>query len=181
MKNLLSGLVLLFLFSITPLVHAGTQVYFSPNGGCQDNVLSAISKAHKSIDIAMYALTSREIAQAIVKAKEQGITVRIILDRAQIKDHFSKSRFLISKDLDVKFHIGPGLMHDKFAVIDDRIVLTGSFNWTASADKKNVENLLVIMDKELAGKFDKQFKLLWSQSGQVALNEKTKDSKAHGE
>ena len=63
--------------------------------------------------------------------------------------------------------MGPGLMHDKFAVIDDQVVLTGSFNWTATAEKKNSENLLVLTDKGLAQKYMKQFKHLWSQSGEA--------------
>jgi len=175
MKYFLSGLI--FFFVCSPSVYAGTEVYFSPNGGCQAAVLSEIGKASKSIDIAMYSITSREIAQAVVKAKERKVSVRIVLDRSQINEHFSKSKYLISKGLDVKFHIGPGLMHDKFAVIDGRALLTGSFNWTASAEKKNAENLLLIKDRSIAGKYAKEFKHLWSQSGQGEFNAKTKESK----
>jgi len=172
MKYSLRGLALFFLITTTSMAYAGeTKVYFSPNGGCQEAVITEINKAHESIDIAMYALTSREVAQAIVEAKGRHVKIKISLDPAQIKDHFSKSRFLINKGVDVKFHMGPGLLHDKFAVIDDRLVLTGSFNWTTSAEKKNAENLLVISDKELAQKYTKQFKHLWSQSGEGQLKE----------
>ncbi len=173
MKYFLSALSFLFLLGLTPLAHADTRAYFSPNGGCQDAVITEITKAQKSIDIAMYSITSREIAQAILKAKERNVKVRIVLDRSQIQEHFSKSRYLINKGIDVKFHLGPGLMHDKFAVIDDQVLLTGSFNWTVSADKKNAENLLVITDKELARKYTKEFKHLWNQSGQGAFNAKS--------
>ena len=166
MKYFLTGLILLCLIGVTPLVHAETNVYFSPNGGCQEAIITEINKAHKAIDIAMYSLTSRELAQALLKAKQRQVKIRITLDNAQIKDHYSKSRFLINKGIDVKFHMGPGIMHNKFAVIDDLVVLTGSFNWTSSADKRNAENLLIIADKELAHKYAKAFKHLWSQSGQ---------------
>ena len=67
--------------------------------------------------------------------------------------------------------MGQGLMHNKFVVIDDHVVLTGSFNWTISADKKNAENLLSITDKDIAQKYAKQFKHLWSQSGEGQLKE----------
>jgi len=173
MKYFLSSLSFLFLFIMTPLVHADTKVYFSPNGGCQEAVISEITQAQKSIDIAMYSITSREIAQAIVKAKGRGVKVKIVLDKSQILEHFSKSKYLINKDVDVKFHLGPGLMHDKFAVIDDHILLTGSFNWTASGEMKNSENLLVLTDDRLAQKYTKQFKHLWSQSGQGEFNDKS--------
>ena len=56
-------------------------------------------------------------------------------------------------------------MHNKFAVIDGRVLLTGSFNWTASADKRNEENLLIIMDKDLIKKYEERFVYLWRSSG----------------
>ncbi len=166
MKSLLRGLVLFFLVSFASSAHAETNLYFSPNGGAQEASIAAIKKAQHSIDIAMYLFTSREIAQALVDAKKREVKIKIILDAAQIKDHFSKSRYLINKGFTVKFHMGPGLMHNKFAVIDGEVVLTGSYNWTVAADKKNAENLLIIKDKELAQKYTKQFKLLWGQSGE---------------
>ena len=172
MNYFLSSLCFFLLFFTAPIAHADTKVYFSPNGGCQEAVIREISKAQQSIDLAMYSITSREIAQALVKAKEREIKIRVVLDRSQTKEYYSKSKYLINKGLDVKFKLGPGLMHDKFAVIDGKVLLTGSFNWTASAEKKNAENLLVITDKEIAEKFAKQFKHLWNQSGQAEINEK---------
>jgi len=171
MKYFINGLALFFLISLTIPAHAETKVYFSPKGGCQDAVISEISKAHRSIDVAMYEFTSREIAMALVKAKERDVKVRLSLDPGQIKDHFSKGRYLLFKGLNVKFHMGPGIMHDKFAVIDDRVVMTGSYNWTGSADKKNAENLLIINDKDTARQYSKEFKHLWSQSGEGQLKE----------
>ena len=67
--------------------------------------------------------------------------------------------------------MGSGLMHNKFAVIDGRTVLTGSFNWTITADTKNDENLLVITDKELAQKYVKQFNRLWAKSGEGQMKD----------
>jgi len=166
MKYSLTVLSLFFLLCTSSLVYADSKACFSPNGGCQEAVVTQISKAQKSIDIARYSFTSREIAQALIEAKKRQVKVRVVLDNAQIKEQFSKSRYLIGKGINVKFRLGPGLMHNKFAVIDNHILLTGSFNWTASADKKNAENLLIITNKELAQRYAKQFKLLWSQSGE---------------
>ena len=61
----------------------GIEVFFSPNGGCQQAVISEIKKAAQTIDIAMYYLSSREIAQALVKAQENNVHVRIVLDQGQ--------------------------------------------------------------------------------------------------
>ena len=169
MKYLFSTLSLLFLVCTASLGYADTRVYFSPNGGCQQAVIAQIEKAHQSVDIAMYSFTSRGIAETLAAVTAKGVKVDVVLDKAQMKEHYSKGKFLLSKGIDVRFHLGPGLMHDKFAVIDGQVVMTGSFNWTTSADKKNSENLLVIKDKEIAMKYVKQFKLLWSQSGEGGI------------
>jgi len=55
------------------------------------------------------------------------------------EEKYSKAGFLKKREIPIRYHKHEGLMHNKFAVIDDNIVITGSFNWTASADKRNDE------------------------------------------
>lgn len=147
------------------------KVYFSPNGGCQDAIISEISKAQKTIDIAMYYLTSREIAQELVKAKDRKVSIRIVLDQSQEAQTYSKSRYLIKNEIEVRYCICSGLMHNKFAVIDGKILITGSFNWTPTADQKNEENLLIMTDKELIKKYEDRFEYLWQKSRKGELKE----------
>ncbi len=166
MKNILRALIFFYLISLPSLVFADTKVYFSPNGGCEESVIAEINKARRTIDVAMFSFTSREIAHALVEAKARHVKIRITLNIAEIKDPYSRCKYLVSKGINIKFHMGPGLLHDKFAVIDDMVVMTGSYNWTVTAEKKNFENLLIIKDKEIARKYTKEFKQLMSKSGQ---------------
>ena len=159
------------LLFVSTFVYADTQVYFSPNGGCQDAIISEISKAQKTIDIAMYYLTSREIAQELVKAKDRNVRVRIVLDQSQETQTYSKSRYLIKRGFEVKYHTGSGLMHNKFAIIDGKVLITGSFNWTPTADQKNEENLLIMTDSELIKKYRERFEYLWDRSRKGELRE----------
>jgi phosphatidylserine/phosphatidylglycerophosphate/cardiolipin synthase-like enzyme len=165
MKYFLSGIIAFLLLGFISVVHADIKVYFSPNGGCQEVVIREISKAQKTIDIAMYSFTSREVAEALVEAKDRKVKIRIVLDKAKKKEDFSKSRYLISKGVDVKYHLGFGLMHNKFAVIDGQVLITGSFNWTASANKRNEENLLIITNNKAIKKYAERFEYLWKGSG----------------
>jgi phosphatidylserine/phosphatidylglycerophosphate/cardiolipin synthase-like enzyme len=151
----------LLLLTASSAFAADTRVLFSPNGGCQRAVVAEIAKAAKTVDIAMYYLTSREIGQELVKAKESGVKIRIVLDKSQETQTFSKSRYLIQKGVEVKYHTGNGLMHNKFAVIDGAVLITGSFNWTPTADTKNEENLLIMTDPELIKKYAARFEYLW--------------------
>jgi len=162
MKYLITGLILFLLIGATPLVHADTKVYFSPNGGCQAAVIREISKAQKTIDVVMYNLTNREISQELIKAKGRGVWVRVFLDPGEGNGRYSKGRYLMGKGIDVRFYTGNGLMHNKFAVIDNRILITGSFNWTAAAERENQENLLIITDENAVKQYAQRFDMLWA-------------------
>lgn len=157
------GIISLFFVFLSPVL-ADSKVYFSPNGGCQEAVVAEISKAQKTIDIAMYSFTSREIAQELVKAKDRKVKIRIVLDKGQKTENYSKSRYLIEKGFEVKYHNGDGLMHNKFSVFDGKVLITGSFNWTAGAESKNEENLLIMTDKYLIKKYEDRFDYLWKSS-----------------
>jgi len=168
-KIIIAGTVTIFLLST--IAYADTQVYFSPNGGCQNAIIKEIGNAKKTIDIAMYYLTSREIAQELVKSKDKNVKVRIILDKDQETQKYSKSRYLIKKGFEVKYHTGSGIMHNKFAIIDGKILITGSFNWTPTANEKNEENLLIMADKELIKKYQDRFEYLWERGRKGELRE----------
>jgi phosphatidylserine/phosphatidylglycerophosphate/cardiolipin synthase-like enzyme len=87
--------------------------------------------------------------------------VRIVLDKSQETQDYSKSRYLIKRGFEVKYYTGQGLMHNKFAIIDNEVLITGSFNWTPTADRKNEENLLIMTDRWLIKKYAERFEYLW--------------------
>ena len=162
--KLISCCVVLISLSIIYSVFAEPiKVLFSPNGGCQEAIVSEISKAEKTIDIAMYYLTGREIVQELVKAKEKGVVIRAFLDQSQENSQYAKSRYLSKHGIEIRFYTGAGLMHNKFAVIDNKVLITGSFNWTATAQEKNQENLLIIKDSNLIKDYSKRFEMLWEK------------------
>ena len=141
-------LVLIFYLTAYLCAAQNIKVYFSPNGGCQQAVISEIRKATQTIDIAMYYLSSRDIAKALVRASENNVRVRIVLDQGQEIESASKSGYLIKQGVEIRYHLGFGLMHNKFAIIDGKSLITGSFNWTLTAEERNEENLLVINDEK---------------------------------
>ena len=156
-------LIVISLLTISFVFAESTQVLFSPNGGCQEAIVLELSKAEKTIDIAMYYLTSREIVQELVKAKEKGVAIRVFLDQSQENSQYAKSRYLAKRGIEIRFYVGAGLMHNKFAIIDNKVLITGSFNWTATAQEKNQENLLIIKDSSLIKDFSARFEMLWEK------------------
>ena len=114
----------------------------------------------------MYYLSSKGIAQALVRAQENNVRVRIVLDQGQEIESASKSSYLIKHGFDIRYHLGFGLMHNKFAIIDGKTLVTGSFNWTLTAEERNEENLLIITDEETIRKYEERFDYLWKTSRQ---------------
>ena len=146
-------------FSIFPL--AKTEVYFSLSDNPQKEIIKNINQAQAFINIAMYIFTDREIAIPLVKARERGVRVRLYLDQDQVDYKYSQSRFLVQKGIKTRISTNNYIMHNKFAIIDNRILLTGSYNWTFSANRRNDENLMVIDDPEIIARYQNQFEKLW--------------------
>ena len=129
------------------------QVYFSPKGGCTEAVVETLSKAKASVLVQAYSFTSAPIAEALVNAKKRGVRVQVILDDSQRTEKYSSATFLLHAGVPTLIDPKHAIAHNKVMVIDGHIVITGSFNFTKSAEESNAENLLVINDAEMARKY----------------------------
>lgn len=134
-------------------------VYFSP--GVREHLLPLLAQTRKTLDVAMYSFTDSDLAWALVKAAQRGVKVRVYLDEGQASGRYAKGRFLEKRGIAVRYYHGQGLMHHKFAVLDGQTVITGSYNWTASAEEHNKENALVLSGRALAAAYSAEFEKLW--------------------
>ena len=156
----------------------GVQVYFSPRGGATEAIVSAFEHATNSILIQAYSFTSAPIAQALVSARRRGVQVRVLLDSSQRSDKYSEADFLKNNDILTLIDSRHGIAHNKIALVDGFVVLTGSFNFTKAAEEKNAENLLVLNDPVLA----KQYLDNWylHEQHSVPYERTKKDPKTNG-
>ncbi len=123
----------------------------------------------------MYALTSRKLSKALVDAKNRGVDVKVVLDHSfDAENQYSKGEYLRRKGVPVKLvsvrgewgraREWEGKMHNKFAVIDRSIVITGSYNWTVTAERVNHENLLIFSNApKVAEAYLREFNRLWNR------------------
>ncbi len=156
MKMAFSGLLALMLavgWTPPPSVPQGVQVYFSPHGGATDAVVSALDHATNSVLVQAYSLTSAPIAKALVEAHRRGVQVHVILDASQRTEKYSEADFLQNSEIPTLIDAQHTIAHNKIIIVDDYLVLTGSFNFTKAAEEKNAENLLVISDPSLAKRY----------------------------
>jgi len=153
----------ILLLSYFPVM-AKTRVYFSLYDDPGAVIIEHLSKAEESIHIAMYYFTDSQLSREVVRAKNRGVEVKIYLDSSQVDAQYSKARFLINEGIkNIRISSNRYLMHNKFAIIDNTIVLTGSYNWTASASERNDENLLVIDNEEIVTRYQNYFNTLWEE------------------
>ncbi|MFA4994311.1 MAG: phospholipase D family protein [Bdellovibrionales bacterium] len=145
---------------------SSTEVAFSPGGGATDLIIKAISSAKKSIRVAAYSFTSRPIAKALVSAHQAGIDINVVVDHGQIeKESHSVIASLAAEKIPVRADIIHTLQHDKYMVIDDKTVQTGSFNYSAAAEHNNSENVIVLWESPLlAAVYADNWKSLWDKA-----------------
>lgn len=157
-RNLL--LLLCLLFSLTTfsaatahdltLNNTPAQLYFSPQGGATEAIVSHINGARGEILVQAYSFTSAPIAKALVGAHKRGVKVQAILDKSQKGEKYTSATFLANSGIPTFIDDAHAIAHNKIMIIDGTTVITGSFNFTKAAEEKNAENLLIIKSKELA-------------------------------
>ena len=126
---------------------------FTPPSGCGTVIANLISKAEESIYVQAYGFTSGEIAKALINASNRGVKVRVLLDKSNIGAKYSKMRDLRKAGIEVLIDEISGIAHNKTIIIDASLIITGSFNFTTSADIRNTENVIMIRDKQVAQKY----------------------------
>ncbi|MFH0926912.1 MAG: phospholipase D-like domain-containing protein, partial [bacterium] len=109
-----------------------------------------------------------EIAEALVRALNRGVYIKIFLGKMQREDRYSKYRYLLKCGIPVKFAKGSRYMKNHFCVIDSKIVLVGSYTWLGREgnrlSSRDSENMMVFESEEMAKFFEKEFKHLWKEN-----------------
>jgi phosphatidylserine/phosphatidylglycerophosphate/cardiolipin synthase-like enzyme len=120
------------------------EVRFSPKGGCQDTVVGELRNARHEVLVLAYSFTSNAIADALVEAKKRGALVEVVLDKSNEQESYSDLHLLMEQGLAPLIDASHAIAHNKVIIIDQRTLITGSFNFTNQAEHENAENLLVI-------------------------------------
>ncbi len=156
--------LLFFMLALTfsSQASAGVEVYFSPSSKCEKGIIDFINEADNEIEAAVYAINNDRIVEALKKAHDRGVKVKILTDRLQASNKSSKVRELYDYGINIRVHSKYKIEHNKFAVFDNENVVTGSYNWTNPATSKNSENCVFFINvNDAAEEYDNRFKYLW--------------------
>jgi hypothetical protein len=142
------------------------NVFFSPNGGCTDEIISLLKQAKKTIKIQCYVFTSKPINDALIQVDKNLVRINMVIDaigsighNCLVDDLIAHSKAIVKVD---RKH---PIAHNKIIIIDDECVITGSFNFSDAAEHKNAENLVVIQNSsDIIDLYLKNFDLHWNHS-----------------
>ena len=134
-------------------------VRFSPHGGAESAVVDTLRQGRVRVRAAIYGLTSPAIEVTLRELAHAGVQVALKTDRSQSagKDQSALLGRLRAAGVAVEVSRSRWLLHDKFAVVDSRWVITGSYNWTTSAERRNRENILILDCPSLAALFEAEW------------------------
>ncbi len=104
-----------------------------------------------------------EFTKPLTRANTRGVEAKVLIDKAQVGSQHADDEKLEQAGIEVRRDKAGGLMHNKFCVIDDLIVYTGSYNHTDSASTKHDENYIVVKDIGIAHIYETQFQKLWEK------------------
>jgi phosphatidylserine/phosphatidylglycerophosphate/cardiolipin synthase-like enzyme len=137
---------------------------FSPGGKCANLVIKWIQKANSTIHILIYSFTLDIVRDALIQAKNRGVDVKIVMEKENWNGSGSEYMALKNAGINVRLDSNSHLMHDKVAIIDGHIILTGSFNWSAAGNTDNDENLVVLDSQTWASAYETQFQIIYSKA-----------------
>lgn len=141
------------------------EVYFSPDDSVQSRLLELLETASKSIYFLAYSFTADELGEAVRSRATAGVKVAGVVDEGQgISNTGSEFDAFLQAGLDVRLDGLDGLMHHKVIIIDEQIIVTGSYNFSRNAEETNDENVLIIHDPATASSFLEEFWRIYYQS-----------------
>mmetsp|Transcript_9766 Transcript_9766/g.35788 ORF Transcript_9766/g.35788 Transcript_9766/m.35788 type:complete len:192 (+) Transcript_9766:40-615(+) len=134
------------------------------------SLIALLNKATTSLDACVFTITCNEIATALIDAKRRGVKVRVITDYEQSRAQGSDIQKIREAGISVvddrqQRNSEQSHMHHKFCVVDHKLLLNGSFNWTRNAVLSNQENLVISAEANLVSKFEAHFIKLWKLYG----------------
>ena len=140
------------------------EIYFSPQDKSLANaVIPLIKKAKSYIYIPTFVLTEKRVTEELIKAKQRGVDVRIIMDALNASIKHTKHNELRTKGVLVKTENYAGKMHSKSMIVDDKYTIIGSMNFSNSGENKNDENLVLIENSEISKIYKEFFLYQWNK------------------
>lgn len=137
---------------------------FEAEGDARTRMIQLIKGAKSSLDVMAFVFTDDDIASAIMARHRAGVPVRMVIETRNLDADGSDVASFRQAGIDVLPDGNPYLMHHKVIIIDQAIVITGSYNFSSNAANYNDENVLILHSSEIAGQYKAEFERVYAQA-----------------
>lgn len=144
-------------FEVTLSKETPVQVFFAPQGGCTEGIIKTIERARSEILVQAYSFASVPIYRALLRAQERGVKVALIADKSERTEGMTPIAILANAGIPVYLDGKHAMANDRVIIVDQQIVMTGSFNFNQASEEMNAENLLILDSSELAAEYRKNW------------------------
>lgn len=141
------------------------EVCFTPEEPCHVKLTKFIQSSHSSIDIAIFDINLDKLTHEVL-AQAKKIPVRILVDRREAKSGHSLAKTILASGAQLRYGHQKGIMHNKFVIVDGKMLETGSFNYTNGAAFKNNENQVYLATPAIVERYRKRFEKIWTEGDQ---------------
>jgi phosphatidylserine/phosphatidylglycerophosphate/cardiolipin synthase-like enzyme len=139
------------------------QVLFAAEDGVLGHIIPVVEGAQSSVRFLAFSFTDYPLAKAMIDRAEAGVDVAGVFEKVGSETEFAELRTLHCAGVPVRQDGNPSFLHHKYIVVDERIVMTGSLNYSTNAEESNDENVLIIDNPEIAALYIQEFERVWAQ------------------
>jgi phosphatidylserine/phosphatidylglycerophosphate/cardiolipin synthase-like enzyme len=138
------------------------QVYFSAEDDVMTRIIPIVRGAQSSIRFFAFSFTDQPLAQAMIDRAGTGVDVEGVFEKVGSQTESAQLRSLYCAKLPARQDGNPRFLHDKVIIVDNRYVITGSFNFSANATQNNDENVIIIDNPQIASLYMQEFERIWN-------------------
>ena len=138
-------------------------IFTSEDHALEQTIIPLVSTATSSIRFLAFSFTDFPLADAMIQRAQQGVDVAGVFDKTQAGGQGAELGTFFCAGVPVRNDGNKQFMHNKVIVVDERYVITGSLNFSTSADESNDENVIIIDNPEIARLYMQDFERVYSQ------------------
>lgn len=152
-------------YSLAQLLPVKEVLFFpdTPENKNLNRIFEFINAAEHTIDVCVFVFTDNRLYSTLMEAKNRGVKIRLIVDDQMSLISSSKAFKIFEQGVKVRMDASNFHMHHKFAIIDRKVIMFGSFNWTVQAQRSNRENLHITCDMDVINSYREEFDKLWAE------------------
>ncbi|HZD39226.1 MAG TPA: phospholipase D-like domain-containing protein, partial [Terriglobales bacterium] len=138
------------------------QVYFSPEDDPMDHMIPVVSSAKSTIRFMAFSFTDFPLAKAMIDRASAGVDVAGVFEKVGSETEASELRTFLCAKVPARQDGNPKFLHDKIIIVDNRYIISGSFNFSSNATESNDENVVIIDNPDIANLYTQEFERVWS-------------------